>query len=722
MPIKSCTLPGGGSGYRWGDHGKCYPERAEAEKQAEAAYANGYRGDYAMDAGTGVAAGVLLERKDGRIFLVKRSGSGDHAGEWALPGGSVERGEEVQGAAARELAEETGIIVHPSTLELLHTDTGGDVDFVTYRHEVTGKEAITLNEESSASGWFERHNLPGPLHPQCARMLTAGAQVRGLLDTNTVAMDKESVRSVDDFGRMHVEMTHISKACVNPYYGKEIPKWQELGLQPERVYYLLRDPVELAKSVPTWNKIPLLITHIGHSADNPVKEYIVGTTGESTVFNPPYLDNSLCLWDNTAIAGVETKKQRELSCSYAYRADMTPGEYEGARYDGVMRDIVGNHVAIVKRARVGSDVLVGDKAMANDWNESDHPRASNGRFEVEAEVEVTRGSYKGHSGTVHRSGNGKLDHTDTTGVTLTHGGRVSIASKALRRKSNNRGGGSADDGDVFARPSETKPMKNAGIIAVRTALGEYLRPALANDAAPIPLRDLVKAGTSPAEVAKSVAAHYSSKFTVNTKELAERLTLARDAAEEMDDEDEEAAEDESEEEREEREEKEREEEAARDERRKARDKRPAAKDRKAKDKKAEDARKAEDERRRKAEDRHAKDNREAGANGPRERAEDADSIRESLRREFRALRQAEDDVRPLVGQLVAMDSAEEVYEAALKQLGVKVEGIHPSAYPALIEAQKQIRGNRRPTPLASDNATVQTVTELFPGARKPGRA
>lgn len=31
-------------GYRWGQHGKVYPTRAEAAKQGRAAYANGYKG------------------------------------------------------------------------------------------------------------------------------------------------------------------------------------------------------------------------------------------------------------------------------------------------------------------------------------------------------------------------------------------------------------------------------------------------------------------------------------------------------------------------------------------------------------------------------------------------------------------------------------------------------------------------------------------------------
>ena len=39
---------------------------------------------------------------------------------------------------------------------------------------------------------------------------------------------------------------------------------------------------------------------------------------------------------------------------------MTPGDYQGEPYDGLMRDIVGNHVALVREGRAGADVVVGD--------------------------------------------------------------------------------------------------------------------------------------------------------------------------------------------------------------------------------------------------------------------------------------------------------------------------------------------------------------------------
>ena len=46
MPIKKCSTKGK-SGYKWGNSGKCYVgkgAKGKAEKQAAAAYANGYKG------------------------------------------------------------------------------------------------------------------------------------------------------------------------------------------------------------------------------------------------------------------------------------------------------------------------------------------------------------------------------------------------------------------------------------------------------------------------------------------------------------------------------------------------------------------------------------------------------------------------------------------------------------------------------------------------------
>lgn len=186
-----------------------------------------------------------------------------------------------------------------------------------------------------------------------------------------LAFDRASVRTVDQDGRLRVEITHISKAAVNPYRGDEIPDWERLGLDPNRVYFLLRDPDELARAAPSFNNIPLLSKHVPVTVDEPQKEFVVGATGSDAVFTAPYLDNSLVVWDAVAIAGIESRQQQELSSAYRYRADMTAGVYQGVPYDGVMRDIRGNHVALVEVGRAGPDVVVGD---SNTLKPSENPK------------------------------------------------------------------------------------------------------------------------------------------------------------------------------------------------------------------------------------------------------------------------------------------------------------------------------------------------------------
>lgn len=177
---------------------------------------------------------------------------------------------------------------------------------------------------------------------------------------SVMAFDRQSVRTFDQDGMMHIKRTPITKACINGYYGKEIPGAESMGLDPNKLYKMLRCPEELKKAAPTFNRKPLLNTHLPFLASAPPKDAVVGATGEDAEFDHPYLYNSMVDWDSVSIAGIDSGQQREISSSYRYRADMTPGVYNGEEYDGVMRDIVCNHVAIVPDGRAGPDVLVYD--------------------------------------------------------------------------------------------------------------------------------------------------------------------------------------------------------------------------------------------------------------------------------------------------------------------------------------------------------------------------
>src|SRR5947209_10059355 len=75
--------------------------------------------------------GVLgVVRRDGRVLLVQRARA-PSVGKWGFPGGVQELGETIFEAVARELREETGLVVQPvetlTALDVLDRDREGRV-------------------------------------------------------------------------------------------------------------------------------------------------------------------------------------------------------------------------------------------------------------------------------------------------------------------------------------------------------------------------------------------------------------------------------------------------------------------------------------------------------------------------------------------------------------------------------------------------------------------
>jgi uncharacterized protein len=175
---------------------------------------------------------------------------------------------------------------------------------------------------------------------------------------NSLAMD--SARELDKFGKMYVRDNRISKACISDYYGKEIPGYRELKLDPDKLYRLFRDPVEIEKAVNSFKGIPVLLGHPNDDNTSPLADLAVGSVMDDVRFEFPYLVASIAVWDQGAQAGIETGIQKELSPSYSYTPDVTPGVFEGEPYDIVMRDLHAYHLAIVPDGRTGPDVLVND--------------------------------------------------------------------------------------------------------------------------------------------------------------------------------------------------------------------------------------------------------------------------------------------------------------------------------------------------------------------------
>lgn len=109
-----------------------------------------------------VSAAII---RDGRILIVRR-GRAPSRGVHTLPGGVVEAGERLVEAAAREVREETGLVVVPHTLlghrEAIVRDAQGRIErhFVILPFAARYVEGeLSLNEELTAAHWREPHEL-----------------------------------------------------------------------------------------------------------------------------------------------------------------------------------------------------------------------------------------------------------------------------------------------------------------------------------------------------------------------------------------------------------------------------------------------------------------------------------------------------------------------------------------------------------------------------------
>ncbi|MBR8829874.1 MAG: hypothetical protein N5P05_000586 [Chroococcopsis gigantea SAG 12.99] len=106
-------------------------------------------------------ATIIPVLSDGRIVLVKRQDTG----QWGLPGGIVDWGEDIPGTAKRELLEETGLTL-VTIRRLVGVYSSFDRDprvhsiSVLVEAEVTGSFSIGDTLEISAVGAFERDEIP----------------------------------------------------------------------------------------------------------------------------------------------------------------------------------------------------------------------------------------------------------------------------------------------------------------------------------------------------------------------------------------------------------------------------------------------------------------------------------------------------------------------------------------------------------------------------------
>jgi uncharacterized protein len=173
-----------------------------------------------------------------------------------------------------------------------------------------------------------------------------------------------SARHTDINGFVTIKGNPISKEGVFEYSGAQIGL---NGPDADRIFKVYRPGEELAdpECIESFKLLPFINEHtmLG-SEDNgltpPERKGVEGMIGEDVYYDAPYLRGTLRIVSESlknALAGGKV----ELSPGYRCVYEMTPGVFNGERYDAIQRKIRGNHLALVDEGRTGPDVAVLDR-------------------------------------------------------------------------------------------------------------------------------------------------------------------------------------------------------------------------------------------------------------------------------------------------------------------------------------------------------------------------
>jgi hypothetical protein len=142
--------------------------------------------------------------------------------------------------------------------------------------------------------------------------------------------------------------------------------------------YRPKEEVFRADAMGTFASVPVTIGHPqkGVRADN-WKSVAIGHLGENVRQDGENMVAEIYVRDAAAVARVKSGDLRAISCGYEVDFDPTPGTApDGSRYDGVQRNIRGNHVALLPKGvapRGGAECVLrldseGDEESSLKWD------------------------------------------------------------------------------------------------------------------------------------------------------------------------------------------------------------------------------------------------------------------------------------------------------------------------------------------------------------------
>ena len=147
---------------------------------------------------------AIVRRSDGRVLLAERTARQTGAGYWELPGGKVEPGEKPEHAAARELAEEVGVLAHrlSPAIRYEHAYRTRRVRLAFFH--VDTWSGAPVGREGQRLAWSDPADLDiGPILPSNDRMLRA----LGLPDVYADCRPQAGVRAETQLAAVNEALT-----------------------------------------------------------------------------------------------------------------------------------------------------------------------------------------------------------------------------------------------------------------------------------------------------------------------------------------------------------------------------------------------------------------------------------------------------------------------------------------------------------------------------------
>lgn len=174
-----------------------------------------------------------------------------------------------------------------------------------------------------------------------------------------------SNRQYDANGWYEIKRNPISKSGVFPYSGRAIG-----DENADKVFMVYRPAEELANpdTIESFKLLPGIDEHpytlLGDAKDGLVKPEDKGidmVIGELVEYDPKSdtLYSNIKFFTNKILKLIEAGK-KELSAGFRCKYEKASGAFNGQAYDYIQREIRGNHLALVDKGRMGSDVAVLD--------------------------------------------------------------------------------------------------------------------------------------------------------------------------------------------------------------------------------------------------------------------------------------------------------------------------------------------------------------------------